>query len=414
MEGCGTCGGGPSARLVGAMTTYPLPAAAAAKPAAPKFHIPYHEPFFDEREEQSVVEAVRSGYTQGGGKFTKQVEAAIRARTGAQHALVTTSGTHALELAMMVLNLGPGDEVIVPSYTFAATASCVVRQMARVVFCDVRRDNLNIDVADFARRITPKTKAVIPVHYAGIACDMDELLDVARRNGVAVVEDAAQSFDTTYRGRQLGTLGEIGCLSFHGTKNIAAGEGGAFLTNNSSLARRAEILREKGTDRAQFLRGEIDKYTWRDVGSSFIPSELVMAVLSAQLSKIDQIQSRRVAIFDRYMSALAPLAKEGRIGLPHVPSGSRPNAHIFYFFARSLADRDRYYEALRSRGIQAMLHYTPLDDSPFGAQFRAPGEAPLPAARWVTDCMLRLPLFVRMTDAQVEEVIGAVTELARV
>ncbi|MBI3819581.1 MAG: dTDP-4-amino-4,6-dideoxygalactose transaminase [Planctomycetes bacterium] len=377
-----------------------------ANTAKPAFHIPYHEPYFDEREERAVVECIRGGVVQGGGRFTKTVEAAIRARAQVKHAIATTSGTHALELAMMVLNIKEGDEVIVPSYTFASTASCVVRQFARVVFCDVRRDNLNIDVADFERRITPRTKAVIPVHYAGIACDMDELMAVARKHNITVVEDAAQSFDTIYKGRALGTIGQLGCYSYHGTKNIAAGEGGALVTNDEALARRAEVLREKGTDRAQFLRGEVDKYTWRDTGSSFIPSELVMALLSVQLQKIDEIQPRRVAIYNRYMEATEPLERAGVLRRPHVPADSKPNAHIFYFFAKDEAARDRAFDGLRARGIQAMLHYYPLDDSPFGRQFRAPGEPPLKAAREVTDRMLRLPLFTRMTDAQVEEVVA--------
>lgn len=377
----------------------------------PAFHIPYHEPYFDEREERALVECIRGGVTQGGGKYTKMAEAAIRARTGARNAVVTTSGTHALELAMMILNIREGDEVIVPSYTFASTASCVVRQFARVVFCDVRRDNLNIDVADFERRITARTKAVIPVHYAGISCDMDELMAVARKHQIPVVEDAAQSFDTTYRGRQLGTIGDIGCLSFHGTKNIAAGEGGALLTNNDPLARRAEVLREKGTDRAQFLRGEVDKYTWRDTGSSFIPSELVMALLSVQLQKVDEIQARRTALFQQYMEAVAPLERLGLLKRPHVPGGSTPNGHIFYIFLRDMKERDRIFDGLRSRGIQAMLHYYPLDDSPFGSQFRTPGEPPLAAAREVTDRMVRLPLFTRMTGGQFLEVIKNLYEL---
>ncbi|MFN0207210.1 MAG: dTDP-4-amino-4,6-dideoxygalactose transaminase [Planctomycetota bacterium] len=371
----------------------------------PAFHIPYHIPFFDEREERAVIDCIRGGVTQGGGRFTKSAEAAIRERAKVKNAIVTTSGTHALELAMMVLNIKAGDEVIVPSYTFASTASCVVRQFAKVVFCDVRKDNLNIDVADFEKRITKKTKAVIPVHYAGIACDMDELTAAARKHNVTVVEDAAQAFDSQYRGRALGTLGELGCLSFHGTKNIAAGEGGALITNDDALARRAEVLREKGTDRAKFLRGEVDKYTWRDTGSSFIPSELVMALLTAQLSKIKEIQTRRLQIFNRYMDACAPLESLGIANRPYVPAMSTPNAHIFYLLAKDEATRDKILDGLRARGIQAMLHYYPLDASPYGEQFRKPGELPCPNAQFVTDRMVRLPLFTQMTDAQVEEVI---------
>lgn len=390
---------------------YPCLSQNMSSSSKPTFHIPYHEPYFDEREERAVVECLRGGVVQGGGKFTKAAEAAIRARAKVKHAIATTSGTHSLELAMMILNIKEGDEVIVPSYTFASTASCVVRQFAKIVFCDVRKDNLNIDVADFERRITKNTKAVIPVHYAGISCDMDEVMAVAKKHNIKVVEDAAQSFDTTYKGRHLGTIGDIGCLSFHGTKNIAAGEGGALITNDDALARRAEVLREKGTDRAQFLRGEVDKYTWRDTGSSFIPSELVMALLSVQLQKIDEIQSRRVAIFNRYMEATEPLERDGILKRPFVPAGSTPNAHIFYIFANDEAGRDRIFDQLRARGIQAMLHYYPLDDSPYGKQFRKPGEPPMPAARYVTDRMVRLPLFTRMTDAQVEEVIANLYEI---
>ena len=378
-----------------------------SQPPNPKFRVPYHEPFFDEREERALLECVRGGYVQGGGAFTKNVEASIRGRLGVKHAIATTSGTSALEMAMMVLDVKAGDEVIVPSYTFASTATCVVRQFARIVFCDVRSDNLNIDARDFEKRITPRTKAVIPVHYAGISADMDEVMAIAKRKKVTVVEDAAQAFDSKLHGKPLGTIGELGCLSFHGTKNIAAGEGGALITNNDEFARRAEIYREKGTDRAQFLRGEVDKYTWRDKGSSFIPSELVMALLSAQLSKVDEIQSRRLAIFDRYMAAVEPLEKRGILARPHIPKDSRPNAHIFYVFGKDEATRDKIFDGLRAKGIQAMLHYYPLDDSPYGAQFRDPNEGPLPGARSVTQRMVRLPLYVRMTDAQVEEVLDA-------
>lgn len=374
----------------------------------PPIRIPFHEPYFDERDERAVVECLRGGRVHGGGGFMKRAEAAIRARLGAKHALATCSGTASLELAMMTLEVKPGDEVIVPSYTFASTATCVVRQLAQVVFCDVRRDNLNIDVRDFARRITKRTKAVIPVHYAGIAADMEELCETARRHGVAVVEDAAQAFDSRANGRALGTIGEIGCLSFHGTKNLAAGEGGAVVTDRDDLAKKAEVLREKGTDRARFLRGEIDKYTWRDTGSSFIPNELGMALLTAQLEKIEEIQPRRLAIFDRYVQAFAPLEKRGLVSRPHVPPGTRPNAHIFYVFGRDEATRERILTGLKERGIQASLHYSPLDDSPYGARFRAPGEPPLPGARSVTERMVRLPLFTRMTADQVEEVIAAV------
>lgn len=376
----------------------------------PAFHIPYHEPYFDDREERALLECVRGGFVQGGGRFTKGVEALIRERAHSAHAIATTSGTHALELAMMALDVKPGDEVIVPSYTFASTATCVVRQGATVVFCDVREDNLNLDVRDVEKRITPKTRAVIPVHYAGIPADMDEVMAVATRRGIEVVEDAAQSFDSLYKGRMTGTIGRIGCLSFHGTKNLAAGEGGALLTGDDALARRAEILREKGTDRAQFLRGEVDKYTWRDTGSSFIPSELVMALLSAQLSKIDEIQPKRVALFERYYDATLPLEAAGLVSRPHVPPGCRVNGHIFYLFGRDEAMRDRILEGLRARGIQAMLHYQPLDASPYGERFRKPGEGPLTGARSVTDRMVRLPLFTRMTDEQQEEVLATLYE----
>jgi dTDP-4-amino-4,6-dideoxygalactose transaminase len=377
----------------------------------PTFHIPYHEPYFDEREERALLECVRGGYVQGDGKFTKAVEAMLRQRLGVKHAIATTSGTHALELAMMVLDVKAGDEVIVPSYTFASTATCVTRQFADVVFCDVRQDNLNIDVKDFERRITPKTRAVIPVHYAGIPADMDEVMAVAKARGLDVVEDAAQSLDTLYKGTMTGTIGRLGCLSFHGTKNLAAGEGGALLTNDGALAKRAEVLREKGTDRAQFLRGEIDKYTWRDTGTSFVPSELVMALLWAQLGKIDEIQTKRIAIFDRYLEATAPLEKLGLVSRPYVPPGSRVNAHIFYLLGKDAATRDKIFDGLRARGIQAMLHYYPLDSSPYGQKFRKAGDKPLTGAKSVTDRMVRLPSFTRMTDEQVEEVLVNLYEL---
>lgn len=375
--------------------------------------ISFHKPYFDEREVEAVAQVVRSGHVVGGGPFMKRVEAGLRKRFAVKHFLAMTSGTHALELAMMTLRIGPGDEVIVPAYTFASTATAVVRQRAKVVFCDVRTDDLNMSVEDMAARINSRTKAVIPVHYAGLPCRMEEILAIANKRGIAVVEDAAQAVDSFYKGRALGTWGDLGCYSFHGSKSVGCGEGGALATHSDDLAHRAEILREKGTDRAQFLRGEIDKYTWRDEGSSFIPPELSMAVMAAQVEKMDEILRKRGALFWRYRQGLADLEKRGVLAMPPISADTKPNFHIFYVLLRDEKTRERVFGELRQREIEAARHYYPLDSSPYGQTFRPKGQADLPGAKEVTERLLRLPFYTAMPESQVDTVLEAMHEILK-
>lgn len=375
--------------------------------------IPFHKPYFDEREAEAAAQAVRAMETVGGGPRMKRVEAALRARFGVKHLLAITSGTHALELAMMALRIGPGDEVIVPSYTFSSTANCVLRQRAKVVFCDVRTDDGNMDVEDAASRVTSKTKAILPVHYAGLPCRMDEILALSKKHGLRIVEDAAQAVDSFYQGRALGTFGDFGCYSFHGSKSIGCGEGGALATNADDLAHRAEILREKGTDRDRFLRGEIDKYTWRDEGSSFIPPEVSMAVLEVQVAKMDEIRQKRGALFERYRSGLADLEKRGVLSLPPVGAETKPNYHIFYILLRDGSSRERVLVELRKNDIEASRHYYPLDSSPFGMTLRPQGQAELPGAREFTERLLRLPFYTAMPTAEADAVIEALHRILK-
>ncbi len=368
--------------------------------------IPLHEPFFDHREPAAAAQAVASGAVGGNGVHLRDCEAWLRERFGVSHAILTTSGTHALEMAMMVHGVGPGDEVIVPAYTHASTAGCVVRQGARVVFADVRPDSPHLDPVDAAAKVTPRTKAIVAVHYGGIACDMDALGALARKHGIALIEDTAHAFDSRFDGQPCGALGDVGCLSFQYTKNITCGEGGAFLTNDDVIGRRAEIIREMGTDRAQMMRGEVDRYTWRDAGSSFIPSEILMAVLRVQLDKADEILERRRRLFFRYAEALADLERSGRVRLPRLPEKATTNGHVFHLLFPDEATRERCLKALVTDGIGAAIHFIALDTSPFGRQFLPADHPGHPNARTMTTCLLRLPLFATLADKDQDRVIS--------
>ncbi len=373
--------------------------------------ISFHKPYFDEREAEAVSKLVRSGKLVGGGVHMKSVEKILRERFAVKHLLATNSGTSALELSMMTLGIGPGDEVIIPTYTFSSTANCVLRQGAKVIFCDVQLSDLNLDVADAASRISKKTKAILPVHYAGLPCRMEEIQTLAKQHGLFVVEDAAQAVDSFYQGKALGTFGEIGCYSFHGSKSIGCGEGGAIATNDDELAKRAEMMREKGTDRERFLRGEIDKYTWREQGSSFIPAELSMAVLEVQLSKMDEIRKKRGAIDSRYREGLADLVQKERFQFPPISKSTQPNYHICYVLFPDEKRREKALEELRKREIEALRHYYPLDSSPFGKQLRGENAKDLPNAKLVTERLLRLPLYTAMPMQEVDYVIEALHEI---
>lgn len=366
-------------------------------------------PTIGDPEIQAVVQALTSGHLVGAGPVSRRVEAQMAEMFGVAHVLLTASCTAALEMAVMALELGPGDEVILPSFTFVSSANCLVLRGVRPVFADICPQTLNLDPADVERRITPRTRAILPVHYAGVSCDMDALQALADRYGLAIIEDAAQGVDATWRGRYLGTLGTIGCYSFHATKNLTCGEGGAFLTNDPVLARRAEIIREKGTNRAAFLRGDIDKYTWVAAGSSYILSDLLAALLEVQLQRREWILSRRRQIWEMYQQALTPLADAGQIELAHNPTEARSNCHIFYLRTRTPDEQEKLLGFMKASGIPAAFHYVPLHTSPFGRALH-PDPLSLPVTEQAAATLVRLPIGTHISGEQAEYVAGTVLD----
>lgn len=348
----------------------------------------------------------------GDGPFTKQCKAWVEEKTGTAGCLMTTSGTSALEMAAHLSHIQPGEEVIMPSYTFCSTADAFVLKGAVPVFVDIRPDTMNLDETLLEDAITDKTRAIAAVHYAGVSCEMDTILEIAGRHHLTVVEDAAQGVMSSYKGRALGTLGDFGCYSFHETKNYSMGEGGALLIRDPEKISEAEILREKGTNRSQFFRGQIDKYTWVDYGSSFLPSELNAAYLMAQLDRADEINHARLARWEQYYRLLSPLAAEGRIELPVIPKDCVHNAHMFYIKTRDLEERQALIQALREQGILAVFHYIPLHSSPAGRKFgRFHGED-----RYTTkesERLLRLPMYYSLTEENVNDVVSVIEEFYR-
>ena len=348
----------------------------------------------------------------GDGPFTKQCKAWVEEKTGTAECLMTTSGTSALEMAAHLSHIQPGEEVIMPSYTFCSTADAFVLKGAVPVFVDIRPDTMNLDETLLEDAITDKTRAIAAVHYAGVSCEMDTILDIAGRHHLTVVEDAAQGVMSSYKGRALGTFGDFGCYSFHETKNYSMGEGGALLIRDPEKISEAEILREKGTNRSQFFRGQIDKYTWVDYGSSFLPSELNAAYLMAQLDQADAINNARLARWEQYYRLLSPLAAEGRIELPVIPKDCVHNAHMFYIKTRDLEERQALIQALREQGILAVFHYIPLHSSPAGKKFgRFHGED-----RYTTresERLLRLPMYYSLTEENVNDVVSVIEEFYR-
>lgn len=348
----------------------------------------------------------------GDGPFTKQCKAWVEEKTGTAECLMTTSGTSALEMAAHLSHIQPGEEVIMPSYTFCSTADAFVLKGAVPVFVDIRPDTMNLDETLLEDAITDKTRAIAAVHYAGVSCEMDTILEIAGRHHLTVVEDAAQGVMSSYKGRALGTLGDFGCYSFHETKNYSMGEGGALLIRDPEKISEAEILREKGTNRSQFFRGQIDKYTWVDYGSSFLPSELNAAYLMAQLDRADAINNARLARWEQYYRLLSPLAAEGRIELPVIPKDCVHNAHMFYIKTRDLEERQALIQALREQGILAVFHYIPLHSSPAGRKFgRFHGED-----RYTTresERLLRLPMYYSLTEENVNDVVSVIEEFYR-
>lgn len=348
----------------------------------------------------------------GDGPFTKQCKAWVEEKTGTAECLMTTSGTSALEMAAHLSHIQPGEEVIMPSYTFCSTADAFVLKGAVPVFVDIRPDTMNLDETLLEDAITDKTRAIAAVHYAGVSCEMDTILEIAKRHHLTVVEDAAQGVMSSYKGRALGTFGDFGCYSFHETKNYSMGEGGALLIRDPEKISEAEILREKGTNRSQFFRGQIDKYTWVDYGSSFLPSELNAAYLMAQLDRADEINHARLARWEQYYRLLSPLAAEGRIELPVIPKDCVHNAHMFYIKTRDLEERQALIQALREQGILAVFHYIPLHSSPAGRKFgRFHGED-----RYTTresERLLRLPMYYSLTEENVNDVVSVIEEFYR-
>ncbi|WP_302962862.1 dTDP-4-amino-4,6-dideoxygalactose transaminase [uncultured Adlercreutzia sp.] len=343
----------------------------------------------------------------GDGPFTKQCQAWMEERFDADKVLLTTSGTSALEMAAMLCDLEPGDEVILPSFTFSSTATAFVQMGATLVFVDILPDTKNIDPAAIEAAITDKTRVIVPVHYAGVGCDMDAIMGIARRHGLLVVEDAAQGVMSTYKGRPLGTIGDFGCYSFHETKNYSMGEGGAVLVNNPDCRERADIIREKGTNRSRFLRGQVDKYTWVDKGSSYLPSDLNAAYLWGQLQAADAIYDDRMATWHAYDEAFRPLAETGLVELPVIPGDCVQNAHMYYLLLPSLEERTKFIAFLKGRGVQACFHYVPLHSAPAGERFgRFAGEDVHTTS--VSDRLVRLPMYYGMEPSDRDEVIEAV------
>jgi dTDP-4-amino-4,6-dideoxygalactose transaminase len=378
--------------------------------APPGDPIPFSRPWFDEREARAVQEAL-CGQVSGDGPIGRRVEARLAAQLGAGRVLLTTSGTHALELALLALGIGPGQEVICPSFTFVSSANAVLRVGARPVFADIEDRTLGLDPADVAPRLTPRTVALLPVHYAGVAPDMERLLEIARRHRLRLVEDAAQGMAATWRGRALGTLGDAGCLSFHESKNVTCGEGGALLVADPDVARRAEIAREKGTNRAAFFRGEVDRYTWVAEGSSYVLSDVLAALLEAQLDKLADIQRRRAAIAARYREALGPWAAERGVRLPPELAEREANHHIFFLLYPEPGQRDAALRSLRERGVHATFHYVPLHSAPHARRLGLGAE--LPVTDRVAAALLRLPLHPLLTPAEVDRVVAVVQETGR-
>jgi len=369
--------------------------------------IPFNKPYLTGNEIQYLTQVLEAGHLSGDGAFTRQCHSWLTSNTGAAKALLTHSCTAALEMAALLIDLCPDDEVIMPAYTFVSTANAFVLRGAVPVFVDICPDTLNIDPDCIEQAITAKTKAIVPVHYAGVACEMDTILDIAKRHNLYVIEDAAQGVMSTYKDKPLGTIGDMGTFSFHETKNIISGEGGALLLRDADFAERAEIIREKGTNRSLFFRGQVDKYTWCDIGSSYLPSELIAAVLYAQLEKAEVITSKRMDIWERYHEELATLEEGGHISRPVVPSNCHHNAHMYYILAESLEVRTRLIEHLRTCGINAPFHYIPLQTSPMGQKVGRYANK-LKNTDEKSEQILRLPLFANMTKTEQDTVINAV------
>ena len=374
--------------------------------------ISFNVPPYIGKEQDYIMDAINAHKICGDGQFTKKCNKWIEDKMGAHKALLTTSGSTALDMAAILTEVGPGDEVILPSFTFVSTANAFVLRGASLVFVDIRPDTQNIDEKLIENAITDKTKVIAPVHYAGVGCEMDTIMDIAKRHGLLVVEDAAQGVNAFYKGRGLGSIGDYGCYSFHETKNYSMGEGGALLIRDEEKIDRAEIIREKGTDRSKFLRGAIDKYTWVDMGSSYLPSEMNAAYLLAQLEEADMINENRLASWNAYYELLGPLADEGRIVLPVIPEECTHNAHMFYIKTKDIEERTALASFLKENGILAVFHYVPLHSAPAGKKFgKFCGED-----KYTTNTferLLRLPMYYGLKAEEVEYIADKIKEIYR-
>lgn len=367
--------------------------------------IPFNKPFLTGKEAHYMYQAVYTGKLSGNGVFTKKCQEFFEKKYGFKKCLLTTSCTDALEMAAILCDVKPGDEVIVPSYTFVSSALAFVRQGANIVFADSMECNPNIDADKIEELITEKTKVIVPVHYAGVACDMDRIMEIVNRHNILVVEDAAQAIDSYYKGRPLGSIGHFGCFSFHETKNVTAGgEGGLLVINDERFIRRAEIIWEKGTNRAEFFRGMVNKYGWVDTGSSFLPSEINAAFLLAQLEQLDEIQSRRKTIWKMYYDGLKGLAERGFIQLPMIPDYATNNAHMFYFVCRNLEERTKLLAYLKDNGVLAVFHYLSLHLSSYYKEHSDVTPA-LPNCDLFADCLVRLPMFYELKDEECQNIV---------
>lgn len=365
-------------------------------------YVPFNRPFMTGKELWYIAQAHGRMHLAGDGAFTKLCNQWIEQRTGTDKALLTHSCTAALEMAALLADVGPGDEVIMPSYTFVSTANAFVLRGATPVFVDVRADTLNLDERLIEGAITPRTKAIAPVHYAGVGCEMDTIMAIARDHKLLVIEDAAQAVMSSYRGRPLGSIGDLAAISFHETKNVISGEGGALLINNPRFAERAEIIREKGTNRSQFFRGQVDKYTWVDVGSSYLPGEIIAAFLWAQMEEVDAITRRRLAMWGTYHQWLADAERAGKLRRPVVPGHCVHNAHMYYVLMPDLATRTAAMDKLKSIGVQTVFHYVPLHSAPAGRKYGRTHGGELKVTDDIADRLLRLPMWVGMEDRQTE------------
>lgn len=373
--------------------------------------IRFNRPYITGREIENIQEAIDSGNLSGDGPFTKKSQEFFMKRYGFKNNLLTTSGTDALEMAAILANVGPGDEIIMSSFTFVSTANAFILRGAHVIFVDSLPDHPNMDHQKVEALITKRTKVIVAVHYGGVACEMDHLMGLAAEHGILVIEDAAHSIDSYYKGKPLGGIGQLSAFSFHETKNIISGEGGLLVVNDDSMAKRAEVIREKGTDRSAFFRGEVDKYGWIDVGSSFLASEITAAFLYGQLTELDLIQQKRINVWVAYRKGLQTLESKG-YGLPEIPEHCTNNGHLFYLICPSLEDRSALISHLSEKGIKAPFHYQPLHSSRFNAQHN-PAQRELPNATRYGDCLVRLPLFAGLTDLERDLVVEEVLNFSR-